>query len=263
MKIKWPLILSVFLLTTTQVFAAISEPVVAKSTTYVLQRANIPQSSYEIGMGVGKLSPYTKKAWKVNTAPELAYLLSGQVIISTKNHGNKTTTAGHSYKPPINILHQTKAGSEGMVYVVVWGKQKGKPITKGRSGSGGSRKEINLRLISQISKRSTSLVNINSKLHVLETGHIPQSPYEISLAKGTLAPNVIKPWHKYSTPKIFYILNGEIKLTVKGYPTKKYIFGDSFKIPPNVFYQIKAGSAGVAYLVVLAHKQLEINGPQK
>jgi len=255
MKINGLLIANIFLFVTSQTFAANMEPLITKSTTYVLQRANIPDSSYEIGMGVGQLSPNATKAWKLHTAPELAYLLAGQLTISMKNHGSKTMSAGQSYQTPTDISHQSKAGHEGYTYVVVWGKEKGKSVAKGRSDSEESRKEINLPLISQIAKHHTSLKNISSKLDVLETGHIPKSAYNISLVKGTLAPSdFIKPRHKYDSPQIFYVLNGELILTLKGYSPKKYIFGDSFEIPANVFYQIKAGHDGVAYLAVWVHR---------
>ncbi|MBS0359092.1 MAG: hypothetical protein JSS53_07475 [Proteobacteria bacterium] len=256
MKIKWVLIFTAFLLVTYQVFSKNKEPLITKSTTYVLQRADIPNSPYTIGMGVGQLQPNAIKTWKLHISPELAYLLTGQVTVCTKIHGCKTTKSGHSYQIPTNIWHQTKAGSNGYTYLVVWGKNKGKAVSQGRSDSEESRKEIDLSLISQIAKHYTSLINIkSSKLKVLETSHIPQSLYDISLAKGTLAPNIKMLQRKDSNPEIFYVLNGELTLTQEDGISKKYIFGDSFKTPPNILYQIEAGPSGTVYLVIKVQKQ--------
>ncbi len=161
MKIVLKLLSVSLIIVVTDCLAVIKHPATVKgSTTYVLKTIAIPQSPYIIGLGVGKIAANTSKPWTINTAPELAYLLAGQVSIYTKSHGKFIAIAGDSYKPPVNELHRTQAGPNGMTYVVVFGQNKNIAITKGRKKP--SLNNINLTTITRQAKKLAALKNIKN-----------------------------------------------------------------------------------------------------
>lgn len=107
-------------------FADNAIPITRQSTTQVLQRADVPQSIYSVGMGTGNLAPNTLKPWHTHEGPEMAYILEGSMIVTIKGQPPKTYTAGQSYEVLPGVVHETQAGPNGAKYLAVWVVEKGK-----------------------------------------------------------------------------------------------------------------------------------------
>ncbi|WP_342146430.1 cupin domain-containing protein [Rickettsiella endosymbiont of Aleochara curtula] len=96
--------------------------------THVLQRINVPQSSYQMGMGIAEFAPNAIKAAQKQTGPELCYVLEGEVVFMVEGQAAKTYKAGDSYQNLPNLVHWTKAGPKGAKILATWALQPGKPF---------------------------------------------------------------------------------------------------------------------------------------
>lgn len=126
MKIRYAVILILCGINLNYAIANSSIPITTQSTTQVLQRADVPHSAYEVGMGVGHLAPHTLKPWHIHAGPEIAYIVQGELIVSVKGQSPIIYKAGQSYEILPGIVHETQAGPEGAEYVAVWAVEKGK-----------------------------------------------------------------------------------------------------------------------------------------
>src|SRR5688572_26746974 len=78
-------------------FADQVTPITQQSTTIVLQKIDVPKSSYELGIGIGYLAPNTLKPWHLHRWPELSYVIAGEVIVTNQGQPVKIYIAGQSY----------------------------------------------------------------------------------------------------------------------------------------------------------------------
>ncbi len=96
--------------------------------THVLQRISIPQSTYQMGMGITEFAPNAIKAAQKQTGPELCYVLEGEVVFMVKGQAPRKFKAGDSYQNLPNLVHWTKAGPKGAKILATWALQPGKPF---------------------------------------------------------------------------------------------------------------------------------------
>lgn len=126
MSIKTSLLLSTllacFVMVTT---VALAEPA---PRTQVLQRISIPNSTYQMGMGMTTFAPNATKAAQKQTGPELLYVLEGEVVFTVEGQAPKKFKAGDSYQNLPNLVHWTKAGPKGAKILAVWALEPGKPF---------------------------------------------------------------------------------------------------------------------------------------
>lgn len=104
---------------------AFAEPV---PQTKVLQRISIPQSPYQMGMGITEFAPNATKAAQKQTGPELCYVLEGEITFMVEGQAPRKFKAGDSYQNLPNLVHWTKAGPSGAKILATWALQPGKPF---------------------------------------------------------------------------------------------------------------------------------------
>lgn len=100
--------------------------VTTNQPTQVLQRIVVPGTHYEVGMGLGKMAPNTMKSWRIQSGPEMVYVLEGELILMLKGQPPKIIKAGESFQIPQGVLHETKAGPKGAQFLATWVVEQGK-----------------------------------------------------------------------------------------------------------------------------------------
>lgn len=96
--------------------------------THVLQRISIPQSPYQMGMGITEFAPNATKPAQKQTGPELCYVLEGEITFMVEGQAPKRYKAGDSYQNLPNLVHWTKAGPKGAKILATWALEPGKPV---------------------------------------------------------------------------------------------------------------------------------------
>lgn len=94
--------------------------------THVLQRVTVPKTNYEVGMGIGEMAPNTMKSRRVQSGPEMVYVLEGELVLMVEGQPAKTIEAGESFQIQAGVLHETKAGSKGAKFLATWIVEQGK-----------------------------------------------------------------------------------------------------------------------------------------
>jgi len=105
--------------------AAIADmPTPAKSD--VLQRIDMPDTHYQMGLQKAVLAPNEVKARHMHTGPEVAYVLEGEVIITMDGQPEKRIKAGESFQYLAFAPHVSKAGPQGATVLATWVVEKAK-----------------------------------------------------------------------------------------------------------------------------------------
>ena len=105
--------------------AAIADmPTSAKSD--VLQRIDMPDTHYQMGLQKAVLAPNEVKARHIHTGPEVAYVLEGEVIITMDGQPEKRIKAGDSFQHLAHEPHISKAGPQGATVLATWVVEKAK-----------------------------------------------------------------------------------------------------------------------------------------
>ncbi len=91
----------------------------ANSPTQVLQRITIPQTHYEVGMGIGEMASNSTKGRRIQSGPEMVYVLEGELIYIVARQPRKIK-AGESFQIQAGVPHETKAGPEGAKFFTTW-----------------------------------------------------------------------------------------------------------------------------------------------
>ena len=108
--------------------AAIADmPIPAKSD--VLQRIDMPDTHYQMGLQKAVLAPNEVKARHIHTGPEVAYVLEGEVIITMDGQPEKRIKAGDSFQHLAHEPHISKAGPQGATVLATWVVEKGKSFS--------------------------------------------------------------------------------------------------------------------------------------
>lgn len=102
-------------------------PTPAKSD--VLQRIDMPDTHYQMGLQKAVLAPNEVKARHMHTGPEVAYVLEGEVIITMDGQPEKRIKAGDSFQHLAHEPHISKAGPQGATVLATWVVEKGKSFS--------------------------------------------------------------------------------------------------------------------------------------
>ncbi|AIY40727.1 hypothetical protein LT85_1569 [Collimonas arenae] len=100
----------------------------ANQPTRVLQRINLSKTPYQLGLGTGEMAPNTIKERRIQTGPEVVYVLEGELVLMMEGQASKTIKAGDSFQIPAGGVHVTKAGPQGARFVASWVWEPAKPF---------------------------------------------------------------------------------------------------------------------------------------
>lgn len=94
-------------------------------STQALQRIVVPNTNYEVGMGLGEMAPNATKNRRTQSGPEIVYVLQGELILLIDGQPQKIIKKGKSFQIQANVLHETKAGPNGAKFLATWIVEKG------------------------------------------------------------------------------------------------------------------------------------------
>jgi quercetin dioxygenase-like cupin family protein len=94
--------------------------------TQVLQRIVVPETDYEVGMGLGEMAPNTMKSRRIQSGPEMVYVLQGELILMLDGQPAKVIKKGESFQIDASVPHATKAGQNGAKFLATWVVKQGK-----------------------------------------------------------------------------------------------------------------------------------------
>jgi quercetin dioxygenase-like cupin family protein len=106
--------------------AAAQQPDPIKRT--LLQRFDVPGSSYETVMGLADIAPNANIGRHTHPGIEGGYLIEGELVIMLEGQPPKTYKAGGSWQLPPGAVHDAKAGPGGAKVIVSYVVEKGKPL---------------------------------------------------------------------------------------------------------------------------------------
>jgi quercetin dioxygenase-like cupin family protein len=98
---------------------AVEHAPLAKDTV-VLQRAAVPGTDRQLGLGIAEFPPNTAKPRHQATGPEVCYVLEGEVTVEAENGASKVYRAGESFQIPAHVVHRTSAGPTGAKVLASW-----------------------------------------------------------------------------------------------------------------------------------------------
>jgi quercetin dioxygenase-like cupin family protein len=88
----------------------------------------------------------------------------------------------------------------------------------------------------------------------LQRFDVPGSAYETVIGIAEIAPNVLIGRHTHPGPESGYVIEGGFELLIDGEPPRLLRAGDSYKVPPGITHDAKAGNEGAkviaTYVVV-------------
>lgn len=97
-----------------------------KKKSDVLQRIDMLDTRYQMGLQKAVLAPNEVKARHMHTGPEVAYVLDGEIIITTDGQPEEQIRAGESFQHEAYAPHITTAGPQGATVLATWVVEKGK-----------------------------------------------------------------------------------------------------------------------------------------
>ncbi|MGH6844907.1 MAG: cupin domain-containing protein [Methylocella sp.] len=94
--------------------------------TVVLQRAAVPETDRELGLGIAEFPPNAAMPRKKAPGPEVCYVLEGEVIVQIEGERPRIFRAGETFRLPANTVHVTTAGPAGAKVIAAWVHAPGK-----------------------------------------------------------------------------------------------------------------------------------------
>lgn len=101
---------------------------VSKQKLTELQKIELLGTPYQVGLGKVELSPNAVKPRHMHTAPEVGYVLDGEIIFMKEGQHAETIKAGESFQMQAEVPHTTKAGPNGAIVLVTWVVKKGTSV---------------------------------------------------------------------------------------------------------------------------------------
>jgi len=99
-----------------------------KTPTQILQRIDLSNTDYQLGMGIASYKPNAIKTSQYQNGPEVLYVLNGEITYCAKGKNSKIIKKGESYKIPAGEVHYSQAGPNGADILASWILQKNKPF---------------------------------------------------------------------------------------------------------------------------------------
>jgi quercetin dioxygenase-like cupin family protein len=94
----------------------------------LLQKVDVPGSSYEAVTGIAEIIPNVNVGRHTHPGPESGYVLDGDITLLVDGKPPLTLKAGDSYQVPAVAVHDARSGAQGAKLMVVYVVEKGKPL---------------------------------------------------------------------------------------------------------------------------------------
>lgn len=104
---------------------ATAQPTIKRS---VLQKTDVPGSSYESVLGMAEVPAGVAIGLHTHPGTEQGTLIEGEITLSIEGQPDKTLKVGESWLIPANTPHDAKAGPSGAKVIAVYTVEKGKPL---------------------------------------------------------------------------------------------------------------------------------------
>lgn len=95
----------------------------------VLQRVDMLNTPYQVGLQKAVLAPNEVKPRHMHSGPEVAYVLDGEIIITTDGQPEQRIRAGESFQHQAFEPHITEAGPQGATVLASWVVERGKSFS--------------------------------------------------------------------------------------------------------------------------------------
>jgi quercetin dioxygenase-like cupin family protein len=105
-----------------------SPPIDEARRTVVLQRAAIPGTSLQMGLGRAVFPPNAAKPRHKASGPETCYVLRGEIRLEIAGVPPRLFRAGETFTIPANAVHSTRAGPAGATVIAAWVWSPGEPF---------------------------------------------------------------------------------------------------------------------------------------
>ncbi len=102
-----------------------AQPVGIKRT--ILQRVEIPGTSYETVLGVAEISAGVNAGRHTHPGPETGTVTEGEMVLIVEGQPDKTLKVGESYQIPTGVVHDVRTAS-GVKVVAAYMIPKGAPL---------------------------------------------------------------------------------------------------------------------------------------
>lgn len=98
-------------------------------TRAILQRVDVPDSKYEVVLGIAEIAPNVSTIGR-HTHPgvEAGVLIEGESVMAIDGAPDLTLTPGMSYQIPAGVPHDARTGAVAGKVVAVYVVEKGKPL---------------------------------------------------------------------------------------------------------------------------------------
>ena len=94
----------------------------------ILQRFDVPDSKYEVVLGVAEVPPNTSIGRHFHFGSEMGTLIEGEATLYVDGKAEQVMKPGDSYLVPEKVVHDAKAGPKGAKVMAVYTVLKGQPF---------------------------------------------------------------------------------------------------------------------------------------
>lgn len=108
--------------------ATATTPPMAPIKRTLLQKVDVPGSSYETVTGIAEIAPSVNVGRHTHPGPETGYVLEGELTLLVEGRPPQTLKPGDSYQVPPVAVHDARSGDRGAKIMAVYVVEKGKPL---------------------------------------------------------------------------------------------------------------------------------------
>ncbi|KAB2847417.1 MAG: cupin domain-containing protein [Hyphomicrobiaceae bacterium] len=101
------------------------QPTIKRS---ILQRFEVPNSNYEVVLGVAEVPPNTSIGRHFHFGAEMGTLIEGEATMYVDGQPEKLMKPGDSYLIPEKVVHDARSGPKGAKVMAVYTILKGQPF---------------------------------------------------------------------------------------------------------------------------------------
>ncbi|BCW89509.1 hypothetical protein sos41_26750 [Alphaproteobacteria bacterium SO-S41] len=98
-------------------------------TRAILQRIAVPDSKYEVVLGIAEIAPGVSTIGRhIHNGAEAGVLIEGETILAIDGAPDLTLKPGDSYQVPAGVPHDARTGAVAGKVVAVYVVEKGQPL---------------------------------------------------------------------------------------------------------------------------------------
>lgn len=105
---------------------AVTAPVIKRT---ILNRIDVPGSSYEVVYALVEIAPNSTVARHTHPGTVFGYLLEGDYTLVAAGQPPHSLAIGDTLEVPAGIVHEEHSGNHGAKLLVVFTVEKGKPLS--------------------------------------------------------------------------------------------------------------------------------------